>query len=208
MTIKLTNAERIKVLNADDLFGIMQRILLREEKIDQNREHCWVVALENNNRILNIELISIGSINKTIVEPMEVYSLAVTKRAAQIILVHNHPSGDLEPSEADKDVTDRMFQVGRILNTPLVDHMIISTKSYISFKQTGLLAELARSLKYVPPYKLEAEGRKVGFEKGIQERNKQIAKTLKAKGVDIEFIVEVTGLSVAEIKRIRVSKKK
>ena len=66
MTIKLTKKERIKVLNGSSLFGIMQKILLREEKIDQNREHFWVVGLENNNRILFIELISLGSVNHTI----------------------------------------------------------------------------------------------------------------------------------------------
>ena len=65
MTIKLTKKERIKILNGVDLFGIMQKILLREEKIDQNREHFWVVGLENNNRILFIELISLGTVSYT-----------------------------------------------------------------------------------------------------------------------------------------------
>ena len=79
MNIKLTEAERIKILNSDDLYGIMQKILLREHKIDQNREHFWVIGLENNHRILFIELISLGSVNKTIAEPMEVFSFALKK---------------------------------------------------------------------------------------------------------------------------------
>jgi DNA repair protein RadC len=73
----------------------MQQILLREDKIDQNREHFWVIGLANNNRILFIELVSLGTVNRTLVEPMEVYSLALQKRAVKIILCHNHPSGIL-----------------------------------------------------------------------------------------------------------------
>ena len=149
MTIKLTKKERIKILNGRSLYEIMIKILLREEEIDQNREHFWVVGLENNNRILFIELVSLGSINKTVVEPMEVYSLALQKRAASIILVHNHPSGELEPSEADKDITNRLIQVGKIVNTPVLDHLIISIEDFVSFKEIGLMRKLAHSKKYV-----------------------------------------------------------
>ena len=139
MTIELPEEDKIKVVTADDLYGIMQKILLREEKIDQDREHCWVVSLARNKRILNIELISMGSKSQTIVEPMEVYSLAVSKRSDSIILVHNHPSGDLVPSEEDKDLTDRLIQAGILLDTPLEDHLIISPLSYLSFAANGLL---------------------------------------------------------------------
>ncbi len=138
MNIELSDIEKIKILNSDDLYGIMQRVLLREDKIDQNREHFWVIGLENNNRILFIELVSLGTVNKTIAQPMEVFSLALQKRAVKIILCHNHPSGELKPSEQDKDITDRLIQVGLIVDTPVVDHLIISTKSYMSFIDVGL----------------------------------------------------------------------
>ena len=152
MNVKLTKAEKIRILNSDDLYGIMQRILLRENKIDRNREHFWVVGLENNYRILFIELISKGTVNKTLVEPMEVFSLALQKRAASIILCHNHPSGELTPSDPDKDITDRLIQVGKIVKTPVTDHLIISEKSFLSFLDTGLLDILKKSTKYVPNY--------------------------------------------------------
>jgi len=87
----------------------MQKILLREEKIDQDHEHFWIVGLANNNRILFIELIGFGSVNRTVAEPMDVFSFALQKRAVNIILVHNHPSGEVKPSDADKDLTDRMI---------------------------------------------------------------------------------------------------
>src|SRR3989338_5228478 len=99
MNVPLSNEEKIKILNGDDLYGIMQRVLLREEKIDRNKEHFWIIGLENNNRMLFIELVSLGSVNTTIAEPMEVFSFALQKQAVKIILVHNHPSGELLPSE-------------------------------------------------------------------------------------------------------------
>ncbi|RSC93202.1 JAB domain-containing protein [Tenacibaculum singaporense] len=204
MDIKLTEQEKIKILNSDDIYGIMQKILLRESKIDQNREHFWVIGLENNNRILFIELISLGTINATLVEPMEVFSLALQKRAVKIMLCHNHPSGELTPSDNDKNLTDRLIQVGIIVNTHVIDHLIISDKSYLSFANTGLLQELAKSTKYVPKYVLEQRLKKEASE--IAEKNKaiEIAKSLKRKGVDTSTIADSTGLTIEEVEKLRV----
>jgi DNA repair protein RadC len=153
MSIKLTEAEKIKVLNSDDLYAIMQKVLLRESKIDQDREHFWVIGLSTSNRLLFIELVSKGTINKTLVDPMEVFSLALQKRAVKIMLVHNHPSGELKPSEKDINITDRLIQVGLIVDTVVLDHLIISDKSYLSFADNGLLEQLKESKKWVPRYK-------------------------------------------------------
>lgn len=206
MDIELTQEERIKILNSDDIYGIMQKILLRESKIDQNREHFWVIGLENNNRILFIELISLGTVNKTLAEPMEVYSLALQKRAVKIILCHNHPSGELTPSDADKDITDKLIQVGLIVNTPVTDHLIITLNSYLSFKNIGLLEELEQSTKYVPKYELERRIKKEAAE--IAERKKaiEIAKQLKRKGIDNETITFSTGLTIEEVEKLKVKK--
>lgn len=155
MDIELTEEERIRVLNSEDLYLVMQRILLRENKIDQDREHLWMVGLSHTNKILFIELAGLGTVNAVIVEPMEVFSFALQKRAVRVMLVHNHPSGDLRPSKEDKDLTDRMIQVGLIVKTPLLDHLIISTTNYISFAEIGLMNELLDSTKYVPPYQLK-----------------------------------------------------
>ncbi|WP_417799770.1 JAB domain-containing protein [Tenacibaculum sp.] len=204
MDIKLTEQEKIKILNSDAIYGIMQKILLRESKIDQNREHFWVIGLENNNRILFIELISLGTVNATLVEPMEVFSFALQKRAVKIILCHNHPSGELIPSVNDKNLTDRLIQVGIIVNTHVIDHLIISDKSYLSFADTGLLQELAKSTKYVPKYVLEQRLKKEAAE--IAEKNKaiEIAKSLKRKGIDTNTIADSTGLTIEEVKKLRV----
>ncbi len=116
-----------------------------------------MLALNNANKILNLELVSLGSVSSTIVQPMEVLSIPLQKQAKGVILVHNHPSGKLAPCEADKDLTDRLIQACRIMNTPVLDHVIITAHSYLSFKETGLLERLEASLKYVPPYELERQ---------------------------------------------------
>ncbi|MEE3999085.1 JAB domain-containing protein [Tenacibaculum sp. FZY0031] len=204
MDIKLTEQEKIKILNSDAIYGIMQKILLRESKIDQNREHFWVIGLENNNRILFIELISLGTVNATLVEPMEVFSFALQKRAVKIILCHNHPSGELIPSVNDKNLTDRLIQVGIIVNTHVIDHLIISDKSYLSFADTGLLQELAKSTKYVPKYVLEQRLKKEAAEIAKRNEKIEIAKNLKRKGVDTNTIADSTGLTIEEVKKLRV----
>ena len=207
MNVKLTEAEKIKILNSDDLYGIMQKILLRENKIDQNREHFWVIGLENNNRILFIELTSKGTINQTFVKPMEVFSLALQKRAAKIMLVHNHPSGELKPSETDKDITDRLIQVGIIVETEVIDHLIISTKSYLSFSDIGLLEQLKQSKKYIPTFELIKEAKKEAAKIAEKKKAVEIAKELKRRETPIEDIAGITGLSIEEIEKLRVQKK-
>jgi len=152
MTIAFPEDLSLKILNADDLFNVTLNILLREDKIDRDKEHFWVVGLANNQKLLFIELISLGTVNKTLVEPMEVFSVALQKRAVSIILVHNHPYGELRPSDADKDITDRLIQVGLIVNTPVYDHLIITRRSFLSFRNIDLMKQLERSKKYVPSY--------------------------------------------------------
>ena len=213
MKIKLKSKEQIKILCADDIFGIMKKILQRENKIDRNREHFWTISLDNANKILNIELVSLGSIKETVVEPMEVLSIPLQKRAVKIILVHNHPSRELIPSEADKDITDRLIQCGLIMHVPILDHMIISEKKYYSFEASGLLNELEKSTKYVPNFILKERWEKQmkevvaktkkskdKIEKKLKE---EIAKTMKSQGFKADQISTITGLSIEVIKRIR-----
>lgn len=199
MNINLSEEEKIKILNGDDLYGIMQRILLREEKIDQDREHFWIVGLANNNRILFIELISLGSVNQTLAEPMDVFSFALQKRAVSIILVHNHPSREVKPSDSDKDLTDRMIQVGYIVDTSVYDHLIITDKTYYSFRDSGLLDILSKSTKYVPSFELEKRLKEANDERATILAKSEMAKGLLNEGVSKEIISKVSGLPIEEI---------
>lgn len=206
MNIQLTDEEKIKVLNGDDLYGIMQKILLREDHIDRDREHFWVVGLANNNRILFIELIGLGSINATLAEPMDVFSFALQKRAVKVVLVHNHPSGELQPSETDKDTTDNLIQAGRIVRTEVYDHLIITERSYLSFRETGLLETLQKSLKYVPAYEIEQRMKERAaelLEKGGTLARSEMVLTMLGKGLSIQDITEISGLSIEEIELLK-----
>ncbi len=133
---------------------------------------------------------------------MEVYSMALQKRAVKIILCHNHPSGELKPSKEDQDITDRLIQVGRIVNLPVLDHLIISDISYLSFKDVGLMAELEKSIKYVPSYeiaeRIKAEAAAI-VEQRVEETKMKIALALKNSGMQITEIAEYTGLTVQEV---------
>ncbi len=163
---------------------------MREDKIDREKEHFWVVGLANNLRIRYVELISMGGVRNTTVEPMNVFRWSVMKGCIHVMMVHNHPSGDIRPSDIDIDLTDHLFQVGRILNINVLDHLIISTKSHMSFADTGLLEKLAESPKYVPPFELieriRAEEKQIREEAVRLERERmdriiKVAKTVWTK---------------------------
>jgi DNA repair protein RadC len=207
MRVKLTKAQRIRVLNSVDVYGVMQRILLRENKIDRSKEHFWVVCLSQTNKILLIELISLGTMKRSLVDPTEVFSFALQKRATRLIMVHNHPGGALEPSPGDTDITDRMYQVGLFLDLPVIDHLIITERKFYSFKDSGLLAELAKSEKYVLKYKKEEqrirkEGEKAGLKKGELKKAVEMAKAMKKKGYEVKEIADVSKLSIKQIEKM------
>jgi DNA repair protein RadC len=196
----------------------MKEILLRESTIDLNKEHFWCVGLANNSKLLYIELVSLGTLSQSIVEPMDIFAWALHKQVAMLILVHNHPSSELMPTKEDLELTDQMIQVGRIVQIPVVDHLIITTHDYYSFDRKGDLKRLQKSKKYVPGYiqveeiKKAAEkigeerGEKRGIEKGekigVEKGKTEMAKELKKKGIDIEVISETSGLSKEEIEKL------
>lgn len=225
MNIKIPEKQKIKILNSDDVFEIMQKVLRRENKIDRDKEHFWIIGLNVKSKILFIELVSMGSVKSSTVEPMNVFRVAVLKGATQAIFVHNHPSGEISPSEDDKDLTDRLIQVGRILAINVIDHLIITLKSYLSFKDIRLLQELRESTKWVPNYILEnkirreerkirkdavkaarEKGRKEGKAKWIKEgeekREIEMAKEMKKDGKAITEIIKYTKLSKKDIKKL------
>ena len=207
MNIKLTGNRKIKIYNAHDIYNVMREILILEEESDRMKEHFWTISLDNGNTVLNIELVSLGTATSVPVEPMEVYSIPLQKKAIKLILVHNHPSGNIVPSHNDEDITDRLIQVGLIMNVPVIDHLIITENSYYSFAESGLLANLAKSTKYVPAFILKQQYEKAGKEKGIEEgeklKAKEMAKIMISKGYAIEEIMELTGLSKAVISRLK-----
>jgi DNA repair protein RadC len=103
------------------------------------KEHFVTFHLNARNQVIARETVSIGSLNASIVHPREVYEPAVRNSAASIILVHNHPSGETDPSDDDLALTRRLVQVGDLLGIAIVDHFIVGRRGFTSFKQQGYI---------------------------------------------------------------------
>jgi len=210
--------DRIKIANTEDLHKILAKILSREDKINQEKEHFWFIGLNLANEILCIDTVSLGTVYSADVTPMNVFRNGVWKGCTHAILAHNHPSGSLKPSKEDIDVTDRLYQCGLILEIPIRDHMVLNMTTYITFKDAGIMAKIFKSVKFKPNYKLveemkeEAEkirqkafkdGKKEGVAEGkiigASKEKVDIAKKMLLKNKPIEEIMEFTGLTADDI---------
>ncbi|MCE1164467.1 MAG: DNA repair protein RadC [Bacteroidetes bacterium] len=112
---------------------------IRAEITDYSKEHFFVLNLDVRNRIIDIEMISKGTLTSSLVHPRETFESAIRKHAASIMVAHNHPSGDANPSEDDIKISKRLAESGRILGIELIDHIIITKYSYCSLKNKGLI---------------------------------------------------------------------
>lgn len=102
-------------------------------------EKFFVVILNKQNLVTKIEELSKGTLDASLVTPREVFKVAIDNRAASIILVHNHPSGNLEPSKEDINVTQKLYEVGELVEIPVLDHIIIANNAFTSFLDRGIV---------------------------------------------------------------------
>lgn len=112
---------------------------IRPHLSDLSHEQFWVLLLNRANEVLRPIQISIGGVAGTVADPKLIFKSAIEHLASAIILVHNHPSGNLKPSQADKDLTKKVSEAGRLLDTPVLDHLIFGDKGYFSFADEGIL---------------------------------------------------------------------
>jgi DNA repair protein RadC len=103
------------------------------------REVFGVLTLNARHEATRRVIVSIGSLNASIVHPREVFRVAVLYAAASLVLVHNHPSGDPEPSEEDMSITRRLVECGELLGIGVLDHLVIAARGYVSFRARGLM---------------------------------------------------------------------
>ncbi len=122
-----------RVSSAKDVFPLVAHFA------DRKQEHFLCVSLNGAHEVLAIRVVSVGILNRTIVHPREVFADPLSDRAAAVIVCHNHPSGQLEPSEEDRNITARLAEAGSILGIALLDHLILSPRGgYFSFVESGL----------------------------------------------------------------------
>lgn len=126
--------KREKVAASKDVYEIMKPVL-----IDLPHEEFWLIMLNRANFIIKKELISRGGVAGTVVDTKIIFKTAVDNYASSIIICHNHPSGNLKPSEADIKITKAIREAGKIMEIPLLDHLIVTENNYYSFGDEGLI---------------------------------------------------------------------
>ena len=143
MRIKISDKlKKEPITDAKRIADILIKVLKAEERDDRMKEHFWGVYLDARNIITRIELIHLGTLNANLVHPRETFRPAIIASSASLIVLHNHPSDDVEPSEDDLNVTKRLEEAGKILGIELIDHIIINLKNkYFSFKAKGLISD-------------------------------------------------------------------
>ena len=128
---------KIQVDGAEEVSKVFQDILTLEDHIGQEKEHYYVMHLNIKNQILMVELVTVGTVSSSLVHPRETFRRAVLAGSTSIIIAHNHPSGDVEPSDEDTKVTKLMFEAGQLLGITMLDHIIFTQDSCFSFRNNG-----------------------------------------------------------------------
>ena len=106
---------------------------------DLNHEQFWIMLLNNANKVIKLEKIGVGGMTGTTADPKKIFKCALENNAASVMLCHNHPSGNVIPSNADKQITNNLIKAGSFLQIKILDHIIIGNDNYFSFADEGLL---------------------------------------------------------------------
>ncbi|MFH0803626.1 MAG: DNA repair protein RadC [Candidatus Tagabacteria bacterium] len=127
-------SKKIPLTSPEAVADYLRKKLGREKK-----EHFLILSLDSRSNLIRENIVSVGTLNANLVHPREVFKEAVDNRAASIIIAHNHPSGDPEPSEDDLTITKRLTEAGKIMGIDVLDHIIITKTKVFSFKEKGLI---------------------------------------------------------------------
>lgn len=126
--------EKPKVVTSSDVAHIFRPLLS-----DLPHEEFWFLMLNRNNLVIDKAMVSQGGLSGTIIDVRIILKTALEKLASSIVLCHNHPSGNLTPSEADKEITKKIKEAGKYMDIPVIDHLIIANDAYFSFADEGLI---------------------------------------------------------------------
>lgn len=207
MNVRLTKDQKIKIANSEDVYNIMQQVLLRENRISRKQEHFWIIGLDNKSSILFIELLALGQQNRVNMNPSDTFRMAIYKLATQAILVHNHPSGATDLSKEDKELTDYLYKAGKFLKIEVIDHLVITEDDYFSFEDNGMMDNIKNSgmWELIDTTKTDLAEMKaeIAAQKAAKEKSKEIArKMLALNNMSAEEIRKLTGLTIREMNKI------
>ncbi len=140
ITVRLPKElKKRKMANSLEIYSVIRPILLKKNKISRDKEHFWLMVLDSVNHIKHLELIGLGTVESVVASPMEIFNVALHRRAVKLAIIHNHPSGNTEPSGSDLELTLRLRNIGLLMDIPIIDHLIISLDGYFSFKDDNVL---------------------------------------------------------------------
>src|SRR5215468_12591136 len=138
--VTLVKEGRVPCYNQQIRSAVDARTLLHTYLADVDREHFVIILLNQKNRVLGVNTVSVGSLTASIVHPREVYKSAILSNAASIVCGHNHPSTDCQPSKEDRAITTRLVEAGKLLGISVLDHVIIGGEGrYFSFADENML---------------------------------------------------------------------
>jgi DNA repair protein RadC len=124
------------VSSPDVAYTVVEKVFNLSSKA---HEHFGILCLSTKNKVIGAHILSIGSLNSTIVNPREVFKSAMLNNASSIIMFHNHPSGDPTPSKDDIEMTKRLYDVGKLLDIDVLDHVVVGENRFVSLKEQGLI---------------------------------------------------------------------
>lgn len=125
--------ETIKIMDAEDVLPLIDRIANKQQ------EYFICISLNGAHEVIENRIVTVGLLDRSQVHPREVFADVITDRAASVIFAHNHPSGELRPSNSDLNIHEQLTEAGGILGIKVIDHIIISKKGYYSFQENGLI---------------------------------------------------------------------
>lgn len=126
--------ERTRITSSVDIYELFHPLMA-----DLPTEEFWVLLLNRSNRVIDKVRISSGGIDQTTADLRTILREALLARATQMVLIHNHPSGNIQPSQEDKRITERIKGAGRLMNISVIDHVIVTDGAYYSFNDEGIL---------------------------------------------------------------------
>lgn len=125
--------QEISIISSQKAFYILKNLM------DSEVEEFWVMALNSKKQIIESKMIFRGTVDRCVIHPRDIFRFALLKNASSILIAHNHPSGDCYPSLEDIQITEDIFEISKLIQIPVVDHIVIATNGYYSFKDSGRL---------------------------------------------------------------------
>ena len=125
---------KLQIQDSRHVARVFLDLLLTEDAIAREKEHYYVMHLDVKSRVKLVELVSIGTLTQALIHPRETFRRAVCQGSAAIMVAHNHPSGECDPSDEDTKITKLLFEAGTLLGITLLDHVIFTPTEFFSFR--------------------------------------------------------------------------